>query len=101
VVRGEVPQEIRCNMELWVGCIAGALTDDEYRRKLQAAGFESIEIEATRVYGIEDAREFLVAAGLDVNAIAVQVEGKFTSAFVRAQKPVKSASCCIPACCQG
>jgi len=87
VVRGEVPQEIRHNMELWVGCVAGALTDVDYREKLQAAGFESIEIEPTRVYNIEDAREFLGAAGLDADAIALQVEGKFISAFVRAQKP--------------
>jgi SAM-dependent methyltransferase len=90
VVRGEVPQEIRHNMELWVGCVAGALTDVDYREKLQAAGFESIEIEPTRIYNIEDAREFLGAAGLDVNTIASQVEGKFISAFVRAQKPTKA-----------
>lgn len=100
VVRGEVPQEIRRNMELWVGCVAGALTDDEYRQKLQAAGFESIEIEATRVYSIHDSREFLAAAGMDVNALASQVEGKFISAFVRAHKPAKAAACCGPACCQ-
>src|ERR1700691_4523427 len=81
VVRGEVPHEIRRNMELWVGCVAGALTDVDYREKLQKAGFEEIEIEPTRVYKIEDAREFLGAAGLDVNAVASQVEGKFISAF--------------------
>jgi arsenite methyltransferase len=90
VVRGEVPDEIRRNMELWVGCVAGALTDVDYREKLQTAGFEEIEIEPTRVYKIEDAREFLGAAGLDVNAIASQVEGKFISAFVRAQKPARA-----------
>jgi arsenite methyltransferase len=90
VVRGEVPDEIRRNMELWVGCVAGALTDVDYREKLQKAGFEEIEIEPTRVYKIEDAREFLGAAGLDVNAIASQVEGKFISAFVRAQKPARA-----------
>jgi arsenite methyltransferase len=91
VVRGEVPQAIRHNMELWVGCVAGALTDVDYREKLQAAGFEAIEIEPTRVYNIEDAREFLGAAGLDVNTIASEVEGKFISAFVRAQKPAGAA----------
>jgi arsenite methyltransferase len=91
VVRGEVPQEIRHNMELWVGCVAGALTDVDYREKLQAAGFESVEIDPTRVYNIEDAREFLGAAGLDVSTIASQVEGKFISAFVRAQKPAGAA----------
>ena len=87
VVLGEVPQEIRRSMELWVGCVAGALTDAEYRQKLQAAGFESVDIEATRVYSLDDARGFLNAAGIDVEAMASQVEGKFISAFVRAQKP--------------
>jgi ubiquinone/menaquinone biosynthesis C-methylase UbiE len=96
VVLGEVPQEIRHSMELWVGCVAGALTDVEYREKLQAAGFESVDIEATRVYSLDDAREFLNAAGIDVEAIASHVEGKFISAFVRAQKPVK---CCDTNCC--
>jgi arsenite methyltransferase len=92
VVRGEVPHEIRHNMELWVGCVAGALTDVDYREKLQTAGFESIEIEPTRVYNIEDAREFLGAAGLDVDTIASQVEGKFISAFVRALKPARTST---------
>jgi arsenite methyltransferase len=92
VVRGEVPDEIRRNMELWVGCVAGALTDVDYREKLQTAGFEEIEIEPTRVYKIEDAREFLGAAGLDVNAVASQIEGKFISAFVRALKPARAAT---------
>lgn len=100
VVRGEIPEEIRRNMELWVGCVAGALTDDEYREKLQAAGFESVDVEPTRVYDIEDAREFLSTAGLDVDTIAPQVEGKFVSAFVRAQKPAKATACCGPTCCQ-
>jgi len=99
VVRGEVPQEIRKSMELWVGCVAGALSEDEYRQKLAAAGFESVEIEATRVYDINDAREFLRTSGMDADAIAPQVKDKFISAFVRAQKP-KSASCCAAACCQ-
>ncbi len=87
VVRGDVPSEIRHSMELWVGCVAGALRDSEYESKLKAAGFESIEIEPTRVYKIEDARQFLAAEGIDVEAIAPQVEGKFASAFIRAKKP--------------
>jgi SAM-dependent methyltransferase len=91
VVRGEVPPEIRHNMELWVGCVAGALTETEYRQKLQAARFESVEIEPTRIYKVDDAREFLASAGLDPDSIAVQVEGKFISAFVRAKKPAKPA----------
>ena len=99
VVRGEVPQEIRRSVELWVGCVAGALSETEYRDKLKAAGFESIEIEATRVYNLGDAREFLGAAGIDVDAIAPQVEGKFISAFVRAKKPVGASACCGPTCC--
>jgi len=92
VVRGEVPPEIRRSVELWVGCVAGALTETEYREKLQAAHFESIEIEPTRVYNVNDAREFLALAGLDVDAIAAQVQNKFISAFVRARKPAKRAA---------
>ena len=91
VVRGEVPSEIRRSIELWVGCVAGALSENEYRAKLHAARFESIEIEATRIYHVDDAREFLAAAGLDISSIASQVEGKFISAFVRARKPASSA----------
>lgn len=87
VVRGDVPQEVRNHMLLWVGCIAGALRDTEYEAKLQAAGFESIDLEPTRIYDIEDARAFLSGQGLDVDALAPQVEGKFLSAFVRARKP--------------
>src|SRR5580700_9997573 len=87
VVRGEVPAEIRKNIELWVGCVAGAMQEEEYRSKLGAAGFEEIEIEATRVYSLEDARQFLTAKGIDVDAIAPQVEGRFASAFIRARKP--------------
>jgi len=90
VVRGEVPPEIRRSVELWVGCVAGALSENDYRQKLQAARFESIEIEPTRIYKVDDAREFLAAAGLDVNSIATQVENKFISAFVRAKKPAKA-----------
>jgi len=96
VVRGDVPEDVRKNVLLWVGCIAGALKDCEYVTKLTQAGFESIEIEPTRVYHIEDARAFLVNQGIDVDAIAPQVDGKFMSAFVRARKP---AGCCAPGCC--
>ena len=87
VVRGEVPAQIRRSVELWIGCVAGALEDEEYRAKLAKAGFEAIEVEPTRVYRVEDAREFLEGAGLDADAIAPQVDGKFMSAFVRARKP--------------
>jgi len=87
VVRGEVPDEVRRSMLLWVGCIAGALKDSDYAAKLDAAGFDAIDIEPTRIYSIEDARAFLANAGVDVEAIAPQVEGKFMSAFVRARKP--------------
>ena len=100
VVRGEVPQEIRKSMELWVGCVAGALSDTEYQKKLATAGFEAIDIETTRVYKIEDAREFLRAAGIDAESVAPKVQDKFISAFVRAKKPTKAAACCGPACCQ-
>ncbi|MBL0141640.1 MAG: arsenite methyltransferase [Betaproteobacteria bacterium] len=96
VVRGEVPPAIRRNMELWVGCVAGALSDADYRGKLAAAGFGDIDLEVTRVYDGDDARAFLAAEGMDADAIAKEVAGKFVSAFVRAVKP---ASCCAPACC--
>ncbi len=87
VVRGaDVPAEVRRSMELWVGCIAGALTDAEYTAKLSNAGFAEIEIEPTRVYNVEDARQFLADSGIDVDTVAPQVEGKFISAFVRARK---------------
>jgi arsenite methyltransferase len=100
VTRGEVPQQVREDMLLWVGCIAGALRDDEYKNKLNAAGFESVTIEPTRIYKIEDAREFLSGKGVDVEALAPQVEGKFMSAFVRAVKPASAAeNCCAPKCC--
>jgi arsenite methyltransferase len=98
VVRGEVPAEVRRSMELWVGCIAGALADSDYLAKLEQAGFERIGIEVTRVYGIEDARQFLMGEGIDVDAIAPEVEGKFASAFIRAVKP-SQAACCAPGCC--
>jgi arsenite methyltransferase len=96
VVRGSVPADVRQNMLLWVGCIAGALEDDRYVAKLAKAGFEDIDIEPTRVYNIEDARTFLTGQGVDVDAIAPQVQGKFMSAFIRATKP---ANCCAPDCC--
>jgi arsenite methyltransferase len=99
VVRGEVPEQIRKSMELWVGCVAGALSDTEYEQKLAAAGFESVDIEATRVYNIDDAKEFLNAAGIDADSIAPQVQDKFISAFVRATKPVSVKACCAPTCC--
>ena len=87
VVRGEVPAEVQHNVELWVGCIAGAMQETEYVQKLARAGFVDINVEPTRIYNIEDAREFLTTEGIDVDAIAPQVDGKFMSAFVRARKP--------------
>ena len=106
VVRGPVPADIRRSVELWVGCVAGALDESDYLAKLTAAGFADVEIEPTRVYTVGDARQFLVAQGVDVDAIAPQVDGKFASAFIRAQKPVTQiqrdagpASCCAPSCC--
>ena len=88
VVRGEVPAAIRRSVELWIGCVAGALEEQEYRDTLAKAGFEAVDVEPTRVYRAEDAREFLTQAGLDADAIAPEVEGKFMSAFVRARKPL-------------
>jgi len=88
VVRGEVPAPLRRNVELWIGCVAGALEEHEYRTKLAKAGFADIDVEPTRIYQVEDAREFLAGTGIDVDAIAPQVNGKFMSAFVRARKPV-------------
>lgn len=99
VVRGDVPADVRKSMELWVGCIAGALEENEYREKLVRAGFVSVEVAATRVYRIEEACEFLEAAGLDPEIVGPQIDGKFISAFVRAVKPTKSA-CCAPSCCE-
>jgi len=96
VTRGEIEPEIRKSVLLWVGCVAGALDENEYREKLEAVGFEQISIEPTRVYRVEDASEFLSSAGVDVKAIAPQVDGKFMSAFVRAVKPME---CCRPDCC--
>ncbi|MGB0123867.1 MAG: arsenite methyltransferase [Silvibacterium sp.] len=87
VVRGKVHEQVRQSMLLWVGCIAGALEESEYRTKLEAAGFADISLEPVRVYNIEDARQFLTEAGIDVDQIAPQVDGKFMSAFIRATKP--------------
>ncbi|MGA3076254.1 MAG: arsenite methyltransferase [Bryobacteraceae bacterium] len=98
VVRGEVPAEIRRSIELWVGCVAGALEDTEYKSKLAAAGFEGIGIEPTRIHSVEDARQFLAGQGFDVDRIAAQVDGKFISAFIRAVKPMQK-ECCAPSCC--
>jgi arsenite methyltransferase len=96
VVRGNIPAGIKKSMELWVGCVAGALSDYEYVEKLAKAGFEKIDIEATRVYDFDDARAFLSGRGADVDELARELEGKFISAFVRANKP--DASCCAPGC---
>jgi arsenite methyltransferase len=98
VTRGEVPEQVRQSMLLWVGCIAGALEETSYRTKLSAAGFQGIDIEPTRVYNLNDARGFLADQGIDADAIAPQVEGKFMSAFIRATKPL-AAACCAPGCC--
>ena len=98
VTKGDVPAEIRKSVLAWVGCVAGALEQDEYRRKLTAVGFEQVDLEPTRIYRAEDAREFLSGQGIDADAIAPQVDGKFMSAFVRATKPARS--CCGPDCCQ-
>jgi SAM-dependent methyltransferase len=98
VVRGDVPADIRRSMELWVGCIAGALEEREYVAKLKAAGFTGVEVEPWRVYKIDDARAFLTESGVDVDRLAPQVEDKFASAFIRASKPAAK-SCCGPECC--
>src|SRR5580693_5641408 len=99
VTRGEMLPEIRKNVLLWVGCIAGALEENEYRAKLNLAGFEQIDLEPTRIYRLEDAREFLSGENIDVDAIAPQVDGKIMSAFVRAVKPQRQQACCSPTCC--
>jgi SAM-dependent methyltransferase len=103
VVRGEVPAEMRRSMELWVGCVAGALEEGEFRRLLAETGFEDVEIEPTRIYRAEDARAFLEGAGMDADAIAPEVDGRFMGAFVRARKPAAAradtSACCAPGCC--
>jgi arsenite methyltransferase len=100
VVRGDVPAEIRRNMELWIGCVAGALEASVYESKLQKAGFEEVELQPWRIYQIEDARSFLAGSGVNVDTIAPEVEGKFASAFIRARKPDAKAPCCGPTCCE-
>jgi arsenite methyltransferase len=115
VVRGDVPPVIRKSMELWVGCVAGALGDQEYLEKLAAAGFENAAIEVTRVYNVDDARDFLAGQSADINQLARQVDGKFVSGFIRAVKPLaqhpgsqapasaarpaEASACCAPSCC--
>ncbi|MCU1301175.1 MAG: Methyltransferase type 11 [Candidatus Sulfotelmatobacter sp.] len=99
VTSGEILPEIRQSVLAWVGCIAGALEENDYRNKLTAAGFDTIEVESTRIYRTEDAREFLSGQGIDVDALAPQVDGKFFSAFIRAHKPEAKQACCGPTCC--
>ncbi|HVM74544.1 MAG TPA: arsenite methyltransferase [Candidatus Saccharimonadales bacterium] len=98
MIRGEVPAAVRKSMELWVGCIAGAMQEAEYRQELQAAGFEGVEVEPTRIYQLEEARDFLTAAGLDAEIVGPQIKDKFMSAFIRARKP-QARGCCGPTCC--
>jgi 2-polyprenyl-3-methyl-5-hydroxy-6-metoxy-1,4-benzoquinol methylase len=101
VVRGDsLPDPVRRSMELWVGCIAGALEERSYRAKLTGAGFDNVDVEATRIYRSDDARHFLGEAGFSDESIVAQVDGRFMSAFVRAQKPVTAANtCCASTCC--
>jgi SAM-dependent methyltransferase len=103
VVRGPLPERIRRSMEQWVGCVAGALEEGEYRSKLAAAGFDGIDVEVTREYGFDDARAFLSSEGLDAAQLAREIDGRVVSAFVRATKPAKAAAmadaCCGPTCC--
>ncbi len=98
VIRGEVPAEVRSSMELWVGCIAGALSEQEFHSLLWEAGFEGIDIEPTRVYEFEDAKAFLSESGLDAEVLAREVGGRVMGAFVRARKPA-TVTCCGPECC--
>jgi len=99
VVRGTMPPEIRHSVELWAGCVAGALEESDYLLKLERAGFEQISIEPTRVYSADDAREFLMGAGLNLETVAQEIEGKFMSGFIRAVSPAQMKSCCTPTCC--
>jgi len=98
VVRGSLPVEVRKSMELWVGCVAGALGESEYAEKLIAAGFSDVNVEPWRVYSFDDARAFLSESGLDVDRVVSEVDGRVASAFIRATKP-KGAPCCGPTCC--
>ena len=99
VVRGTMPQEIRHSVELWAGCVAGALEEAVYLAKLTQAGFEQTSIEPTRIYSAEDAREFLMGAGLNVETVAMEIDGKIMSGFIRAVKPTETRSCCAATCC--
>ena len=100
VVRGDdVPAEVRKSMELWIGCVAGALEEGEYRDKLTAAGFENVDLEPTRIYRVEDAKAFLASAGPHLVEMAEKVDGRFMSAFVRASKPSATSACCGSDCC--
>ena len=98
VVRGDVPAEIRRSMELWVGCVAGALEESDYAARLRQAGFADVQVDAWRIYKVDDARAFLTEAGVDIERLAPEVDGKFASAFVRARKP-EAKSCCGTECC--
>ena len=98
VIRGDLPEQIRRSMELWVGCVAGALEDREYETKLHEAGFVDVEVESWRVYSVNDARAFLTESGIDADALAARVQGRVASAFIRARKPAPAA-CCGPDCC--
>jgi arsenite methyltransferase len=97
VVQGEAPEQVRESMLLWVGCVAGALEEQDYRRRLETVGFKSVTIEPTRVYNIEDARQFLTGSGIDIDVIAQQSQAQFMSAFIRGTKP--ESACCQPGCC--
>jgi len=100
IVRGEMPESARRSLELWVGCVAGALEEDEFKHLLAEAGFENADIEPTRVYDIEDARAFLTSSGIDVDQVAESIQGRVMSAFIRAVKPAASSEpCCQPGCC--
>ena len=98
VVQGEVPEALRRSLEMWVGCVAGALQDTDYVSKLRAAGFADVEVDPWRVYNVDDARGFLAQSGLDADALAVQIDGRVASAFIRARKP-EAVPCCGPECC--
>ncbi len=98
VVRGEVPAAVRRSMELWIGCVAGALEESDYAERLRTAGFDEVSVEPWRVYQVADARAFLAGSGLDVDRVAPAIEGRFASAFIRGRKPAAHA-CCGPECC--
>jgi len=100
VTRGEILPEVRQNVLAWVGCIAGALDENDYKNKLTAAGFEQVHVDPTRIHRAEDAKVFLAGQGIDVETIAPQVDGKVLSAFIRGVKPAaKNSPCCGPSCC--